>query len=621
MKIAPHAKPESSLGRPAPGIERAPASFPETSLADHRPEAIAQRRVAAEIQRGPYMAAQRRQMNDLFGQAAAPPNRTGLPDGLKSGVEALSGLSMDGVKVHYNSPEPSQLSALAYAQGTDIHVAPGQEHHLPHEAWHVVQQAQGRVQPTMQTAGGVSINDDAGLEHEADLMGARASDGAAQRVAMNPDPGDSGSVAAGGASAGHARSPVQRQLVGDLAGKRFDEVLAALSRNEQLNPELRPFIDNADTDTLNKFVAYLSGIGDALDTQAILDRDWTLTLRAPQFAGASRGIEQRVRDALAEIPTGELGKDKILAGFETHFRNHRLGLHGATREPGFSETLLECIRTRQSQGWVTATERQNVPHVDWANEELQHWNVRHYTSKLMVVLGEDLGEGIFRIADLAAPPFGEIISTVTLATMPVTGGPIQNAKRPGDRMMMTFTGGASSSGHTTGLDWANVGNVGDTFYGLFYKDKPATGITPPFIMDAVYYAIWPVTEFGSGWASADWLGTAADSRKENGKTPEGIARKGELSDVIASIFPEAATRDFSGNRNVETPESEEQRKAAFAAMGNFEVKKHGPMAVRAWIPVTGNIDKTRNWWVDTTKGKFIKLRALLPKSVREKLED
>ncbi|WP_204278956.1 hypothetical protein, partial [Klebsiella aerogenes] len=59
------------------------------------------------------------------------------------------------------------------AQGTDIHLAPGQERHLPHEAWHVVQQRSGRVRPTMRL-GGTAINDDAGLEAEADRMGTRA---------------------------------------------------------------------------------------------------------------------------------------------------------------------------------------------------------------------------------------------------------------------------------------------------------------------------------------------------------------------------------------------------------------------------------------------------------------
>ncbi len=103
----------------------------------------------------------------------AAKNNTGLPDDLKAGMERLSGLSMDGVNVHYNSPAPASIGAHAYAQGTDIHLAPGQEKHLPHEAWHVVQQLQSRVKPTLQMKG-MSVNADAALEQEADAMGKRA---------------------------------------------------------------------------------------------------------------------------------------------------------------------------------------------------------------------------------------------------------------------------------------------------------------------------------------------------------------------------------------------------------------------------------------------------------------
>ena len=101
------------------------------------------------------------------------PNRTGLPDQLKAGVENLSGISLNDVKVHYNSAKPAQLNALAYAQGTDIHVAPGQEQHLPHEAWHIVQQKQGQVKPTMQMKGR-PVKDDHYVEFEADVMGQKA---------------------------------------------------------------------------------------------------------------------------------------------------------------------------------------------------------------------------------------------------------------------------------------------------------------------------------------------------------------------------------------------------------------------------------------------------------------
>lgn len=100
-------------------------------------------------------------------------NDTGLPDRLKAGIENLSGYSMDNVRVHYNSSKPAQLSAYAYTQGTEIYVAPGQEKHLPHEAWHVVQQMQGLVKP-MYKMHGADINDDPSLEHAASVLGAKA---------------------------------------------------------------------------------------------------------------------------------------------------------------------------------------------------------------------------------------------------------------------------------------------------------------------------------------------------------------------------------------------------------------------------------------------------------------
>ena len=82
-------------------------------------------------------------------QRAGDGDASGLADHLKSGIESLSGMSIDQVKVHQNSSVPAQMNALAYAEGSDIHLAPGAEKSLPHEAWHVVQQKQGRVVPTL----------------------------------------------------------------------------------------------------------------------------------------------------------------------------------------------------------------------------------------------------------------------------------------------------------------------------------------------------------------------------------------------------------------------------------------------------------------------------------------
>ena len=133
----------------------------------------------------------------------APAQDGGLPGGLRAGIEALSGVAMGGVRVHYRSNRPARLNARAFAQGRDIHLGPGEERHLPHEAWHIAQQARGRVKPTAQFAdGGPALNDDHGLEREADTMGARAA-----RVGAT----------AGGEPAAMLRSPAPSPSTADAA--------------------------------------------------------------------------------------------------------------------------------------------------------------------------------------------------------------------------------------------------------------------------------------------------------------------------------------------------------------------------------------------------------------------
>ncbi len=156
------------------------SSISNFGITDNRPEVLAQRKLTA-VSQDTDQSKQIKQLQESDGANSVTQdsiqklkNNTGLPDNLKSGVESMSGYSLDDVKVHYNSDKPAQLQAHAYAQGTDIHIAPGQEKHLPHETWHVVQQKQGRVKPTMQLKGQTPVNDDAGLEKEADEMGARA---------------------------------------------------------------------------------------------------------------------------------------------------------------------------------------------------------------------------------------------------------------------------------------------------------------------------------------------------------------------------------------------------------------------------------------------------------------
>jgi hypothetical protein len=102
----------------------------------------------------------------------------GLPAPLRAGAEALGGFSLADVRVHRDSPEPAKLGALAFARGSDIHLGPGQERHLPHEAWHVVQQKQGRAPPSLQMKE-PEVEAADPLEIEADTMGAKAAGAAA----------------------------------------------------------------------------------------------------------------------------------------------------------------------------------------------------------------------------------------------------------------------------------------------------------------------------------------------------------------------------------------------------------------------------------------------------------
>src|SRR5437763_749825 len=115
-------------------------------------------------------------VNDAPSNSSKAARHTPIPHHLQNGLEKLSGMDFSNVRVHYNSAKPARLQAFAHTQGNDIHLGPGQERHLSHEAWHVVQQRQGRVKANVQMKG-LPVNDNASLEREADVMGARASSG------------------------------------------------------------------------------------------------------------------------------------------------------------------------------------------------------------------------------------------------------------------------------------------------------------------------------------------------------------------------------------------------------------------------------------------------------------
>jgi Domain of unknown function (DUF4157) len=158
------------------------------------------------------------------GTGHAVDNRTGLPSVLKTGIESLSGFTLDNVRVHYDSPKPAQMAALAYTQGSHVYLGPRQERHLPHEAWHVVQQRQGRVKPTVRTKH-AALNVDRSLESEADVMGARAFGGSASDSVPMQSPAAAGGERSEGAGVIQAKMGFEFQTVNPIRrpnGRAFD---------------------------------------------------------------------------------------------------------------------------------------------------------------------------------------------------------------------------------------------------------------------------------------------------------------------------------------------------------------------------------------------------------------
>lgn len=114
---------------------------------------------------------------------SASPTTGALDPVVQAKMEDAFDFDFSAVRVHEGGAAPA-MGALAYTQGTDVHFAPGQyAPHSPggqeligHELAHVVQQSEGRVAATTQYKG-AGLNDDAGLEAEADRWGAQAARG------------------------------------------------------------------------------------------------------------------------------------------------------------------------------------------------------------------------------------------------------------------------------------------------------------------------------------------------------------------------------------------------------------------------------------------------------------
>ncbi len=118
-----------------------------------------------------------------------------LPETLQTNLEASFDHDFSNVNIVKNSRRATDLNALAFTQGENIHFAPGQfnpgsesgSNLIGHEFTHVVQQRSGEVRPTSVLGKGLNLNQKSGLEAEADSLGKRAARG--ESIAKYQSPG------------------------------------------------------------------------------------------------------------------------------------------------------------------------------------------------------------------------------------------------------------------------------------------------------------------------------------------------------------------------------------------------------------------------------------------------
>ncbi|WP_199351089.1 DUF3626 domain-containing protein [Haliangium ochraceum] len=157
---------------------------------------------------------------------SAPQSSSGraMPRAVQAKMEHAFDTDFSAVRIHEGS-QATSLGAHAFAQGSDIHFAPGQydpgsqrgQELLGHELAHVVQQSEGRVNATRQ-AHGAAINDEPALEAEADVMGARAARG--ERVRAGAGPGSASATRPSVQRRASGGAPVQRKGPRETAQER-----------------------------------------------------------------------------------------------------------------------------------------------------------------------------------------------------------------------------------------------------------------------------------------------------------------------------------------------------------------------------------------------------------------
>lgn len=203
-----------SLNRPTAAVQPAVTQAGRAPAPEGAPSAEGPAAPWSALEARPFRALQRKRAPNAAEPGAeaaadtgAPTSDGPLPAPVQAKMERSFNADFSDVQIHTDSPAAGAIGAHAFTQGEEVHFAPGQydpgsqsgQALIGHELSHVVQQREGRVKAPMQ-ARGLPVEDDPGLEHQADVEGERAAKGEAARGE------DSAPSVAGGAL---ATGPVQ----------------------------------------------------------------------------------------------------------------------------------------------------------------------------------------------------------------------------------------------------------------------------------------------------------------------------------------------------------------------------------------------------------------------------
>lgn len=472
-------------------------------------------------------------------------NLTGIPTQMKIDFERRSGLSFDDVRVHYNSDRPMKIGALAYTQGMQVHIGPGQEKHLRHELGHVVQQKTMPVPATVMKRG-IAINNDPRLEKLADqaIPFAPSSSIASHHAIHVP-------VLQGkfeGALEHKSNQEILNEIeehykVGGIIKKKLPEHIETSRQSDSTFSTVDEIVANFRF-SLNRKLAYSYGKKDHYTGFEEIYKPLR-TLYDEKKKQGKRPAKEEIfqciaedfdKDAFAAI----IEEEKFITDLQSAIRCIYKEDHG--KGPG-TDPFLE-----KTAIWPAAVENDN-PEKKYIllNSDIppalriEQFVLRHYTK----------GE--------SRPAFSTIKSALSLEHQGVA---------------------ASSGGHTGGIDWNKFGNIGNTFFILLVGGNFVC--KQKFIEDCKYYADIPMSSITTSmWVSSDWLDESHIM---------GTAYRGKAAEVHRILVQEVFHRFYGGDVSNLTS-FQKLTAAGFVNLlgglyNNFEVKVAGPVNVTEWKAVT-----------------------------------